>query len=154
MIRNRIRQMLRTPVKLAAFLSLITASSFLLTLGLNLFFISRETQKEAQNSFITIGTVEQKASNSGREALWDVTDKDYIYVSRKIYDAPISDSVLDIEGMPYIHKPKHQPVYGSIMKTILSATLWAKWTMHGSEMRDNWQSSKSPHMKTAFQANL
>ncbi len=113
MIRNSIRQMLRTPVKLAAFLSLITASSFLLTLGLNLFFISRETQKEAQNSFITIGTVEQKASNSGREALWDVTDKDYIYVSRKIYDAPISDSVLDIEGMPYIHKPKHQPVYGS-----------------------------------------
>ena len=70
MIRNSIRQMLRTPVKLAAFLSLITASSFLLTLGLNLFFISRETQKEAQNSFITIGTVEQKASNSGREALW------------------------------------------------------------------------------------
>lgn len=113
MMKNSIRQLCRTPVKLILFLVLMMISSLLVTLGANLFYVSEETQKAAEGAFTTIGTVEQKVSSTSMEKYWDLYRQDYTFFSRKMYDAPIPASVLDLDGIPYIHKPKQLPFYGA-----------------------------------------
>lgn len=113
MLRNSIRQMLRTPVRTAAFLTLTGISALILSLGANLFYISKKTEDATKNSFTTIGMVNQSPSGVSMEKYWDPETQGYAAYSREQYDTPIPDSVLDIEGIPYIHKPKHQPFYAA-----------------------------------------
>ena len=116
MLRNSIRQMLRTPVRTAAFLTLTGISALILSLGANLFYISKKTEDATKNSFTTIGMVNQSPSGVSMEKYWDPETQGYAAYSREQYDTPIPDSVLDIEGIPYIHKPKHQPFYAAYAK--------------------------------------
>ena len=71
MIRNSVKQMLRTPIKAILFLILMTASVILLTMGVNLFFISERIQEQIEATFITMGTVEQRAVSTAKERYWD-----------------------------------------------------------------------------------
>lgn len=111
MLKNSIRQMLRTPVKMGMFLVLVGISAALLTLGVNLFYVSEKTGEETKKAFTTIGTVEQKASGVSMKKTWNPKTMEYEAYSSQKYDKIIPDSVLDIEGISYVHKPKHQPFY-------------------------------------------
>lgn len=111
MLKNSIRQMLRTPVKMALFFFLMTVSSLLLVLGVNLFYVSKKTQEEAKNAFTTIGTVQQKYSSLSREKEWNPFSQSYEYRDVSVYDEYRQASELDIEGSSYIHKPKQYPYY-------------------------------------------
>lgn len=71
MLRNSIRQMLRTPVRTAAFLTLTGISALILSLGANLFYISKKTEDATKNSFTTIGMVNQSPSGVSMEKYWD-----------------------------------------------------------------------------------
>lgn len=90
---------------------LLVAASLIMTLGMNLYYISEKTQDKMKSAFVTIGTVEQKPSNVTMEKYWNPYTREYEYGSDKKYDAPISDAVLDIEGISYIHEPKQRPYY-------------------------------------------
>lgn len=112
-MKNSIRQLWRTPVKAVLFFILMGGAALLLTMGANLFYVSSKTQEAAEGAFSTIGTVEQKVSSTSMEKYWEPAIQDYAYYSNKMYDAPISDEVLDLEGIPYVHKPKQRPFYGA-----------------------------------------
>lgn len=111
MIKNSIRQMKRTPLKTALFLVLMLVSCLLVVMGTNLFFISAKMQNEAEGAFTTIGTVEQRVAEYVTSKYWDSMTQSYVYGKKKVYGEPVPDTVLDIEGMPYIHKPVQQPFY-------------------------------------------
>ncbi len=110
-IKNSIRQMCRTPLKTLMFLGLIAISGLLVTLGVNLFYISEKTREAAEGAFVTVGTVEQKESAVSRRKYWDYETQQYEYSSVPVYDSIIPDSVLNLEGISYIHEPKHRPYY-------------------------------------------
>lgn len=111
MLRNSIRQMCRTPVKMLLLLALMVTASLLVTLGVNLFYISEKTQAAAKDAFQTIGTVEQRPSAVAREKYWDYRTREYQYQDVNRYDSRIPETVLDLEGISYIHKPKQYPYY-------------------------------------------
>ncbi|XCP86741.1 FtsX-like permease family protein [Roseburia hominis] len=111
MLRNSVKQMCRTPVKMILFLLLMMMASLLVTLGVNLFYISERTQEEAKDAFWTVGRVQQKPSAVAREKYWDYLMQDYQYEDVKRYDSRIPETVLDLEGISYIHKPKQYPYY-------------------------------------------
>lgn len=112
-VRNSIRQMLRTPVKTFVFLLLIVCSGALLTIGANLWLRSNQNLKEYEASFFTIGTVEQKPDSISQDMEWDAARKDYeIYQSAQYaYVYPVS--VLQFEGAEYIGKPEKRSHYAS-----------------------------------------
>ena len=112
-VRNSIRQMLRTPVKTFVFLLLIVCSGALLTIGANLWLRSNQNLKEYEASFFTIGTVEQKPDSISQDMEWDAARKDYeIYQSAQYaYVYPVS--VLQFEGAEYIRKPEKRSHYAS-----------------------------------------
>ena len=112
-MKNSIKQLLRTPGKVVLFFLLMAGAAILVTVGANLFYISSGTQDAAEGAFTTIGMVEQKVSSTSMEKYWDPYLQDYAHFSKEIYDAPISADVLDLEGMPYVHKPKQRPFYGA-----------------------------------------
>lgn len=116
MLKNSIRQMIRTPLKTGAFLMLIGISGLILALGANLFYISLKTEEATKGAFTTIGMVNQKPSGVAMEKYWNPKTQSYEAYSREQYDTPIPDSVLDIDEIPYIHKPKHQPFYAAYDK--------------------------------------
>lgn len=70
-VRNSIRQMLRMPLKVIAFLALIIFSGVLITVGANLWVKSQINLNKYEESFTTIGTVEQKASSIRQDMIWD-----------------------------------------------------------------------------------
>lgn len=105
--------MIRSPLKTTAFLILIVISGLLLSLGINLFYISARTEEETKGAFTTIGMVKQKPSGAAMEKYWNPATQDYEAHSVEQYDTPISDSALDIDGLPYIHKPEQQPFYAA-----------------------------------------
>lgn len=111
MLKNSIRQMLRTPVRTVLFCLLAAACGGLVVLGLDLLHVSRNTQAEAEKAFVTLGMVEQKPDSQAMVEEWDPRSQAYVQYSKKKYDKILPDALLDIEGLPYIYKPKHQPYY-------------------------------------------
>ena len=132
MLKNSIRQMLRTPVKTFLFFILLAAGSLLLVLGVNLFYISGRIQDEAEGAFTTIGTVRQKSSSLTREKSWNPFTQCYDYGDRAVYDEYRHDTDLDVEGIPYIHKPKQYPYY------IAYKDGYKVVDMRGSEVDEGW----------------
>ncbi|MBP1757055.1 MAG: FtsX-like permease family protein [Firmicutes bacterium] len=113
MIRNSIRQLMRTPRKTILFLLLILAAGMLLTLGGALWILNSRNIKAYEQNFITIGTVEQKATSISQIESWDYLDKEYRIFQRPVYGELIPPTVLDFNGADYIQKPEKRPYYGS-----------------------------------------
>ncbi|MDD4113042.1 MAG: ABC transporter permease [Herbinix sp.] len=115
LIRNSIKQIMRTPVKTILFFLLITLASILSTLGSNLWRISIANMKAFEEVFTTIGIVEQKKTVLNKVESWDSIDKSQksYYVSK--YNDPLSVSVLDFEGADYIFQPVKRPFYGAYL---------------------------------------
>lgn len=113
MIRNSIRQLLRTPIKTSLFLILIFAAGMFLTLGISLWVINNRNIEFYENSFVTIGTVEQRETSIEQGEVWDPVGKEYLIVQWPAYGKLIPLSVLDFEGAQYIKKPEKRPHYAS-----------------------------------------
>lgn len=113
MIRNSIRQLMRTPLKTILFLLLIMAAGMFLTLGGSLWVMNNRNIDFYKESFVTIGTVEQKATSIAQVEAWDYWNKEYMIYPKAVYGELILPSVLDFDGAGYIEKPEKRPHYGS-----------------------------------------
>ena len=113
MIRNSIRQLMRTPLKTILFLLLILAAGMFLVLGGSLWIMNNRNIDFYKNSFVTIGTVEQKATSIAQIESWDYINKEYMILPRPVYGELLPPSVLDFDGAGYIEKPEKRSFYGS-----------------------------------------
>ena len=113
MIKYSIRQLMRTPLKTIMFLLLILAAGMILTLGSSLWIINSRNLEFYEQSFVTIGTVEQKATSIAQVEVWNPLTKEYQIVHRSVYGELLPVSILDFSGADYIHKPEKRPIYGS-----------------------------------------
>ncbi len=113
MIRNSIRQLIRTPLKTILFFLLIMAAGMLLSLGGSLWVTNNRNIESYEQSFATIGTVEQKATSIAQIEIWDYFNKEYQIVQRAVYGELIPLSVLDFNGADYIQEPEKRPSFGS-----------------------------------------
>lgn len=115
-VRNSLRQMRRTPLRTAVFFFLILAATAMLAVGINLWNINRESIRELEQGFTTIGTVEQRRETSSYEAVWDAQEKDYTYRAQQDYGRWVSTEELDFEGADYIIKPERRVFFGAYME--------------------------------------
>ncbi len=113
MIRNSIRQLMRTPLKTILFTLLILAAGMFLTLGGSLWVMNNRNIESYEQSFVTIGTVEQKATSIVQRERWDYFNKEYQIFQSVVYGELIPLSVLDFRGADYVQKPEKRPYYGS-----------------------------------------
>ncbi len=113
MIKNSIRQLLRTPVKTILFLILIMAAGAFLALGCSLYIINNRNIAYYQDSFITIGTVEQKATAIKEYSYWSPHEQEYKTIQHPAYGELIPVSVLDFSEANYTQRPEKRPHYGS-----------------------------------------
>ena len=108
-VSNSLKQLKRTPVKTVFFLVLLVLTVALFMLGFNLWTIAGKNIDKIENTFTTIGTVQQKATRVERGEAWYADTK--IYFSHPTYDRIIPPSVLDFDGANYILKPEKRPYY-------------------------------------------
>jgi len=112
-IKNSVRQLMRTPLKTVLFLLLLIAASAFFSLGGNLWLLNNRNIKLYEDTFITIGTVEQRESAVKQEKIWDAELKEYRIYRSPEYNKPIPLSVLDFEGANYITSPEWRCNYGA-----------------------------------------
>ncbi len=110
-VRNSIRQLLRTPVKSLFFFVLLILTITFFLIGFNLWSMADQNIARIEHAFTTIGTVEQKSTSVETRAIWDAQKKGYFYTSYQTYGSRIPVSVLDFKGANYIQKPEKKPVY-------------------------------------------
>ena len=112
-VSNSIIQLMRTPVKTFFFFALLALAVAFFLLGYNLWFIARNNIDLIENSFTTIGTVEQKPVSVGDgPATFKETRYGSIGIGASIiYGELIPASALDFEGADYIVKPELRPLY-------------------------------------------
>ena len=113
MIRNSIKQILRMPIRSFSFLLLIAASGMFLTLGAVLWIMNNSVINTYEDTFITIGTVEQKALSINTTTRWNAEKKDYDLRQQPVYSSLLPISMLSFEGANYIHEPEKRSYYGS-----------------------------------------
>ncbi len=112
---NSLRQLLRTPVKTFVFLVLLILAVAFFMLGYNLWAVAKENIDKIESTYMTIGTVQQKATAVGTGERWDAGTKKYTYYQHPEYDGMIPVSVLNFEGADYILAPEKRPSYGAYM---------------------------------------
>ena len=112
-VTNSLRHTLRTPVKTTAFLLLIALSASLLTIGLDLRLEGEENLQSFEDTFRTIGTVEQIPDVMPEYSSWESERMSFSTSSGPGFDKIISASALDFEGANYVYMPKHRPYYGA-----------------------------------------
>ncbi|MCL6458964.1 MAG: hypothetical protein K6T85_13235, partial [Gorillibacterium sp.] len=112
-IWNSIKQIWRTPIKTVLFLLLLTLSAVLLSLGCNLWQRSTVNIKAFEDTFTTIGTVQQKASAIKSDYQWNAEKKTNMLYTYPAYNAPIPVSALGFEDVGYIQPPENRPYYGA-----------------------------------------
>ena len=115
LFRNSMRQLFRMKGRTVLFLLLLAFASGLCSLGRG-FLITNQAKMEAyEDSFMTIGTVEQKADQVKERTVWDAEDKDYHIFNDSVYNSYVPLSVLDFEGADYLSGPERRCFYGSYM---------------------------------------
>lgn len=112
-IKNSIRQLRRMKGRTCLFLLLLLLASGLFSLGRGFQVINRRNMEAYEDSFMTIGTVEQKADTVQEILDWDAGIKDYRIYSRSAYDSYVPLSVLDFEGAEYLSGPEKRVFYGA-----------------------------------------
>ena len=110
-IKNSLKQLGRMPVKTLFFLVLLILTVAFFMLGINLWSVANKNLDKIDDTFVTIGTVQQKATTSSTGAMWQYWTGTHIYLTQPIYSGLIPPSVLDFEGANYIIKPEKRPYY-------------------------------------------
>lgn len=119
---NSIKQICRTPVKGILLLISITASTMLLVLGMALLLHTNAELNHLEESYTTIGTVEQKKSSAEVYSVWDAGRQSYRSFQVPVYEEKIEPSILDFEGAKYIEKPEQRPSYGAYLPEFALST--------------------------------
>lgn len=115
LFRNSMRQLFRMKGRTVLFLLLLAFASGLCSLGRG-FLITNQAKMEAyEDSFMTIGTVEQKADQVKERTVWDAEDNGYHIFNDSVYNSYVPLSVLDFEGADYLSGPERRCFYGSYM---------------------------------------
>lgn len=112
-MKNSIKQLLRTPLKTGLLFLLLSFSTVLFTIGINLWIQVTERLKAADESFVTIGTVTQKENSLSSTAQWDAALKDYIYFDEPVYSEILPVDILKKLDIDYISDPEQRPYYGA-----------------------------------------
>lgn len=112
-MRNSIRQLGRMKWRSCLFLLLLFLASGLLSIGRGFQVINSRNIEAYEDSFMTIGTAEQKADTVQEIREWDAGIKDYHIYGRLAYDAYVPVSVLDFEGADYLSGPEKRVFYGA-----------------------------------------
>ena len=112
-VKNSLKQLSRTPLKTMSFLGLITLACTLLAVGANLWVRNQNSRRNLEELFMTIGTVEQKASSVAQRTVWNAEIKDYEIRQSPEYAQIYPVSVLDFEGAEYIQEPEKRSYYAS-----------------------------------------
>lgn len=115
LFRNSVRQLLRMKGRAVLFLALLIFASALCSIGRGFQIINREKMGAYEDSFMTIGTVEQKADQVKERMIWDAEIKNYHIYNSSVYNSYVPLSVLDFEGAEYLSGPERRCFYGSYM---------------------------------------
>ncbi|GEM_PF-4569810 len=75
--------------------------------------INQSTIHSYEDSFVTIGTVEQKAFSVNKITTWSAQLKDYELRQRAVYSKILPVSTLHFEGADYMEEPEKRSYYGS-----------------------------------------
>lgn len=113
MVKSSLKQLLRTPWKALLFFLLMTACTLLLVFGSVMLTETVQRIDEVENSFTTIGMVEQDPLLAQGEKLFLDNDCDGTRQagSGDIYADKLMIDVLNFEGAKYIHAPESRPYY-------------------------------------------
>lgn len=113
-IKNSVKQLLRSPKKTTSFFLLIVMSTTLLFIGLNLGIQIRFQLSKADEEFVTIGTVSQKEDAIATKAQWDVALGSYIYYEYPIYNNLLTVDLLNnVQNIEYLSVPEQRAYYGA-----------------------------------------
>lgn len=115
LFRNSMRQLFRMRGRVVLFLLLLILASGLCSIGRGFLLMNRARMEAYEDSFMTIGTVEQKADQVKERMIWDAEDKNYHIFNTAVYDSYVPLSVLDFEGADYLSGPERRCFYGSYM---------------------------------------
>nr|WP_302140844.1 FtsX-like permease family protein [uncultured Schaedlerella sp.] len=112
-MKNSLKQIFRTPVKTGLFCLIFLFGTMLLTAGLNLWIEISEKIKAADETFVTIGTVEQKEQSTVMEQWWDAGLQDYIYQETETYGDFLTTDLLEKLDIDFITAPRQRPYFGA-----------------------------------------
>lgn len=105
-ITNSMRQLMRMKGRTVLFLFLMLFASGLLSLGRGFWIINREKTAAYEDSFMTIGTVEQKEDTVKEMKSWDAEKQEYVIHGKSVYHSLLPVSILDLEGVTYLSGPE------------------------------------------------
>lgn len=111
MTKNSLKQMMRTPVRTALFFLLVLLASAIVTLGASLFAVGSVNLRQMEESFTTIGTVQQRRADVGEVRRWNAGLGEEEIFQTVRYGEPVSLEVLNFEGADYIEEPEKRPYY-------------------------------------------
>lgn len=118
LLKNSLKQMLRTPLKTLLFLILLLLSTGLLTTGMNLWQTSEKGIREFKSLFNTIGLVEQKEDTTEVAEMWDAATKSFSYLRGKTFSKWIDPDVLNFDGAEYLAGPRKRPYFGAYLPKV------------------------------------
>lgn len=112
-MKNSLKQILRMPIQSAFMAVLIMIVTAMLVIGGNLWKTSTDISDAYEDTFVTIGTVEQKPSSVGESLLWDAKQKDYILGKYAKFERIMTEEDLKFPEIDYIVGPEKRSYYGS-----------------------------------------
>ena len=140
MVRYSLKQLLRSPLKTGLFFLLLAMTACLLFLGVDLWEMNQKVMKEFEDIFVTIGTVQQKKSDSELKVVWDELTGKNTYYQKQKYGKWIQDNELVFDEAKYLAEPIQRPYFGADMEYLsdfpslkLSARLFTILSFTGFE---------------------
>lgn len=115
LFRNSMRQFFRMKGRAVLFLLLLIFASGLCSVGRGFLIINQAKMEAYEDSFMTIGTVEQKADQIRERMIWDAEDQNYHIFNTSVYNSYVPLSALNFEGADYLSGPEQRCFYGSYM---------------------------------------
>lgn len=115
LFRNSMRQFFRMKGRVVLFLLLLIFASGLCSVGRGFLIMNQEKMEAYEDSFMTIGTVEQKADQIRERMIWDAEDRNYHIFNTAVYNSYVPLSALNFEGADYLSGPEQRCFYGSYM---------------------------------------
>lgn len=115
LFRNSMRQFFRMKGRAVLFLLLLIFASGLCSVGRGFLIINQAKMEAYEDSFMTIGTVEQKADQIRERMIWDAEDQNYHIYNTSVYNSYVPLSALNFEGADYLSGPEQRCFYGSYM---------------------------------------
>lgn len=110
-VKNSIRQLWRMKGHTALFLVLLFLASGMFSVGMGFWALNQRNMEAYEDSFMTVGTVEQSANAVQEIERWDAETKSYHLYSRNVYDSYVPESVLFFEGADYLSGPEKRVTY-------------------------------------------